>query len=108
MMIQALKAIVPSPVLSACLQEMAVDKDENRNPFADDSDDEEENTSKVANNDSSCAPSDPFAGSLQLKIGKSQATNLYYVDYNKRKGLDVEERNTLFQNIATADANEAS
>lgn len=86
---------------------MVVEKDDNRNPFVDDSDNEEENSSKAANNSSS-TPSDPYAGSFQLKLGKSQATNLYYVDYNKRKGLDVEERNLLLQNIATANATEES
>lgn len=90
---------------------MALDKGDNRNPFDDDSDDEEESTSKKAKNSSSSSattttPSDPYAGSLQLKIGKSQASNLYYVDYNKRKVLDAEERNELLQTIATSNATE--
>jgi hypothetical protein len=89
---------VPSPVLGACLQEMALNKNDDKNPFAS-SDEEQEEEEKPASSNN-----DPYAGSFLLKIGKSQSTNLYYVDHNKLKGLDQNQRNTLLQNIAIANA----
>jgi uncharacterized protein YjhX (UPF0386 family) len=93
-----LKAIVPSPVLGACLQEMALDKNDDKNPFAS-SDEEQEEKEKPASSNN-----DPYAGSFLLKVGKSQSTNLYYVAHNKLKGLDQNQRNTLLQNIGMANA----
>eukprot|EP00980_Cylindrotheca_fusiformis_P023372 scaffold10429_cov126-Cylindrotheca_fusiformis.AAC.3 len=95
-----LKAVVPSPVLSACLQEMALDKSDDKNPF-DSSDDEQEQEEKPA-----ASNKDPYAGSLLLKLGKTQGTNLYYTDHNKLTGLDANQRNELLQNIALASAEE--
>ena len=91
---QALKATVPSPVLNACLKEMALDSNEDKNPFAD-SDQEEDSEEKSPSNE-------PYTGSLFFKPGKNQSTNLYYVDHTKLKGLDQDERNALAQDIVKA------
>lgn len=97
-----MKAIIPSPVLSACLQEMALDKNDDKNPF-DLSDEEQEEEEKPPS-----SSSDPFSGSLLLKLGKNQGTSLYYVAHNKLTGLDQDQRNTLLQNIAMTTAEEES
>jgi hypothetical protein len=100
---KALKAIVPSPVLNACLQEMALDKSsDDKNPFVVESDDGEDDDNTSSNK--VATTSDPYAGSLLLKVRKSQATNLYYVDYMKLKGLDQTQRNALANDIREATA----
>ena len=87
--VQGLKAIVPSPVLNTCLQDMALDKNESKNQFADSDDEEEPEKTKEA------TPSDSFAGSLCFKAGRNQASNLYYVDHTKIKGMDRDQREAL-------------
>ena len=72
------------------------------NPF-DDSDTEEADHEKTS--DDKPKTSDPFAGSLFLKAGKSSNASLYYVDYNKAKngnGLDPDERNELYAQSSLA------
>ena len=103
-----LKGVVPAPILKSCLDSMALDKAAAANPF-DDSDDEDDK--KKGSSTDSKASSDPFAGSLAFKAGKSANSTLYYVDYNKAKngnGLDLEERNELLTAVATAQAKEAA
>ena len=91
---QALKAIVPSPVLKGCLDDMALDKSEA--VFAD-SDDEEDKAPKKKTEPK--ASDDPYKGALSFKSGKSANSCLYYVDYTKLKnngdGLLPDERNEL-------------
>ena len=102
-----LKGVVPSPILKSCLDSMALDKADAGNPF-DGSDDEDD---KKASSTDSKASSDPFAGSLAFKAGKSANSTLYYVDYNKAKngnGLDLEERNELLTAVAAAQAKETA
>jgi hypothetical protein len=99
-LLQGLKAVVPSPVLSACLQDMALDKHDDKNPFAD-SDDEEELKEDTTT-------TEPYAGSLLFKPGRNQASNLYYVDHTKLKGMDREQREALAQNTANATAEEGA
>jgi hypothetical protein len=105
--LQELMALVPSPVLKSCLDEMALDK--NENPF-DESDNEEDEKPKVAKKSESSG--DPHAGSLAFKAGRNTNTCLYYVDHTKQKnngdGLESDQRNTLSGDFAKAQADEAS
>jgi hypothetical protein len=91
------------PVLRACLNEMALDK-ASENVF-DDSDDEDKPASKKKAQPSS---TEPYEGSLCLKAGKTAGTSLYYVDHTKLKnngdGLDSEEKNTLYSEVAKSNA----
>lgn len=100
---QKLKAVVPAPVLRACLNEMALDK-ASENVF-DDSDDEDQPASKKKAKPSS---TEPYEGSLCLKAGKSAGTSLYYVDHTKLKnngdGLDCDEKNALYSEVAKSKA----
>ena len=95
---EGLKATVPKPILNACLQDMALDKHDDKSLFVD-SDDEEE-TIKQDNT------SEPYAGSLRFKPGRNIASNLYYVDHTKLKGMDRDQQDALAQNIATATSEE--
>lgn len=70
-----------------------------------DDSDSEDGAAKEKDSKGSPASSDPFAGSLFLKAGKSFNSSLYYVDYNKAKngsGLDPEERNQFYAQSSQA------
>ena len=88
----ALKAVVPSPLLKGCLDDMT--DSATGNPFDDDSDDETKEASAKKN-----AASDPFTSSLLMKRGRNSNTTLYFVDYNKLRnngnGLLPNEREEL-------------
>jgi len=94
-----LKGVVPGPILRKCLDTM-VDK-ANDNPFADDSDDEDEKPSKKKS--ASQKSTDEYAGSIRVKEGRNANTTLYYVDHTKLQnngnGLLPEDRNELFSNL---------
>jgi hypothetical protein len=109
-----LKAVVPSVVLKACLDEM-VDKDTIGDQFAEDSDDDDDDNGKSAKKRTttvaakkSTADSDVFAGSLRLKEGRNINNNLYYVDHtklsNEGNGLLPEVRNELLCNAQKSKA----
>ena len=95
-----LKAVVPSPVLKACLDDMALDS-VHSSGFVD-SDDEEQQDSEA----SSPKSSTPYSGSLSFKGGKTSNTTLYYVDYkqmpNNGNGLEGEEKCKLYSDLAQA------
>jgi hypothetical protein len=103
-LLQDLKAIVPSPVLNTCLQDMALDKNDSKNPFADSEDEEEPEKTKGA----TPTPSDSYAGSLCFKAGRNQASNLYYVDHTKIKGMDRDQREALTSESFATQAEEAA
>ena len=92
----ALKAVVPSPVLKQCLDDMTLDSEDGTNIFAD-SDDDEPNVSKKKQKPSS---GDEFAGALGFKVGRNANTSLYFVDHTKQKnngnGLESDVRDKLF------------
>jgi hypothetical protein len=102
---QALKATVPRPVLGIALKDMA-DKNSG-DPFADNSDDEEEEIgkkrkikeAKSSDEDDSYGP-----GSLCFKAGRNDNTNLYYVNYAKAKEMNHDERQELFAALAKVNA----
>ena len=77
-----------------------VDKS-NDNPFADDSDDEDEKPSKKKS--ASKVSTDEYAGSIRVKEGRNTNNTLYYVDHTKLQnngnGLLPEARNELFSNL---------
>eukprot|EP00804_Cyclotella_cryptica_P013291 CCRYP_018637-RB/>CCRYP_018637-RB protein AED:0.20 eAED:0.20 QI:289/1/1/1/1/1/6/1235/735 len=97
---QKLKAIVPSPILKACLDDMS-DKFEG-NPFECDSDDEVEKPAKKAKKDAGVS-TDEYSGSLRLKEGRNVNNILYYVDHaklqNNGNGLDPDKRNDLYADL---------
>jgi len=98
---KGLKAVVPQPVLNACLQEMVPDQFGGKNPFGDDSDDEDGGEKASKKNKES---TEPYSGSLIFKAGKNLSTNLYFVDHTKIKEMDYDELNTLVNNLANAKA----
>lgn len=77
-----------------------VDKSKD-NPFADDSDDEDEKPSKKKS--ASKVSSNEYAGSIRIKEGRNTNNTLYYVDHTKLQnngnGLLPEARNELFSNL---------
>ena len=64
-----------------------------------DSDDEDVETKKEEP-----AKSEPYSGSLVFKPGKNPSTNLYFCDYNKIRGMDRDELETLLNDLANAKA----
>ena len=96
---------MPSTVLKSCLDEMALDR--NENPF-DESDDEDGKPKAAKKTESS---GDPHAGTLAFKAGRNANTCLYYVDHTKQKnngdGLEPDQRNALFGDFAKAQADES-
>ena len=100
---QKLKAVVPSPVLKSCLDDMTYDKKETGNPF-DESDDEDDSSSRKKKlNPSMCSSNDQCAGLLCIKEGRNSNNILYFVNqttlHNNGEGLIPEERNTLVGNF---------
>jgi len=91
----ALKAIVPSPVLKQCLDDMALASDEDGNLFADSDDDEPKTSTKKHK----VVSTEEFAGSLSFKAGRNANTSLYFVDHTKQKnngnGLEFDARDQL-------------
>jgi hypothetical protein len=79
---------------------MALDKNEDKNPFAD-SDAEDDPKEEVVT-------TEPYSGSLIFKSGRNQASNLYYVDYTKLTGMDRDQRDALAQDTAKAKAEESA
>jgi hypothetical protein len=94
-----LTGTVPAPILRKCLDTM-VDKS-NDNPFAGDSDEEDEKPSKKKS--AAKKSTDEYAGSLRVKEGRNANNTLYYVDHTKLQnngnGLLPEDRNDLFSNL---------
>jgi hypothetical protein len=100
---QELKAIVPSPILKACLDDMALDSS-GGTVFADsDEEDEEKKTGPKPSEKTT-----PYAGSLCFKGGRTANASLYYVDFKKREnngnGLEGEEKNKLYSDLAVSHA----
>lgn len=106
--IQALKAVVPSPVLKSCLTEMIDSQDDDENAFTNSDDESPKKLKKkvVASDDR-----DLFAGSLSFKVGRNTNTSLYYVSHSKLKnngnGLDPHARNDLFSDKIKTDKDES-
>jgi hypothetical protein len=102
--LQGLKAIVPSPILKACLDDMALDNDYSTQ-FVDSDNDDDDKTTKDKKIHNSASIYTQFKNSLSYKGGKGSSSGLYYVNYNEAKGgdgLDGEEKNQLSADIATA------
>jgi hypothetical protein len=109
---QALRALVPSPVLRSCLQDMTLDKADIKDQFCDsDDDDDGDQVQKAATKKNRKPHADAFAGSLDFKAGKGANSILYYADYSKLQnngdGLDFDQRNELVSKLAKAQADEA-
>lgn len=103
-----MNAIVPKPILTACLDDMA--DTFQGNPFAEaDSDDEDDKPAKKKAKKSNDT-SDEYSGSLRLKHGRNTNNNLYYVDHTKLQnngnGLDPDKRNDLYSNLEKAKCEE--
>lgn len=96
--LKGLKAVVPQPVLNACLQEMVPDQFTGENLFHDSDEEDTETKEDVP------VKSEPYSGSLIFKPGKNLSTNLYFCDYNKVKGMDHDERIALLNDLANAKA----
>jgi predicted protein tyrosine phosphatase len=107
---QGLKAVVPSPILKACLDDMALDTDASIQ-FAE-SDEEDEGKPKSSSKSTKKEiETAPYKNSLSFKAGKGSNSSLYYVNYNVAKngdGLDREQKNQLASDIAAAEAEESA
>lgn len=103
---------MPSPILKACLDDMALDTDTSTQ-FADSDDDDDEAPTKKKSKKKEEEPTEavPYKNSLTFKAGKGSNSSLYYVNYNTAKngdGLDREEKNKLASDLAAAEAEEAA
>ena len=91
-----LKAVVPSPVLKACLDDM-VDGHNSETSF-DDSDDDEPKTKKAK------VSNDKYAASLKFKSAKAANGGLYFFNYaklpNGGNGLPPEEKHEFLGKAA--------
>ena len=100
---QALKATVPSAILRACLDDMALAK--LGNPFDGDSD--EDGPSAPGKTDRGSLP-DELAGSLCVKEGRNVNNVLYFVNQSRLRngggGLLPDERNDLVAGFSKAEA----
>jgi hypothetical protein len=99
----ALKAVVPSPVLKQCLDEMVLENEDTDAIFVDSDDDDIKPEKKKK-----CAiPKEEFSQSLKLRSGKNSSTSLYYIDHSKQKnegnGLDSDVREKLLSEKSLAD-----
>jgi hypothetical protein len=81
---------------------MVPDTFDGKNPF-DDSDDEDDAKDSSQRKKEH---SEAYTASLVFKAGRALSTNLYFVDYNKIKGMDREEREILMNELAMAKAEE--
>lgn len=105
---QGLKAIVPSPILKACLDDMALDNDVTTQ-FADsDIEDEDEPSSKkpAKVTTSDVIDTVQYKKSLLFKGAKGNNSGIYYVNYNVAQGgdgLDRDEKNQLASDNVSAD-----
>eukprot|EP00594_Rhizosolenia_setigera_P008632 CAMPEP_0178967614 /NCGR_PEP_ID=MMETSP0789-20121207/17712_1 /TAXON_ID=3005 /ORGANISM="Rhizosolenia setigera, Strain CCMP 1694" /LENGTH=691 /DNA_ID=CAMNT_0020653283 /DNA_START=210 /DNA_END=2285 /DNA_ORIENTATION=+ len=103
----SLKAVVPSPVLKSCLDDMVENSSLHENPFDNDtdSDDDEDgssgskkkkNNKKGSSSSSSSNNADPYTESLLIKVGRNASSTLYFVNYNKLpnngNGMELDER----------------
>eukprot|EP00536_Pseudo-nitzschia_multiseries_P009824 jgi/Psemu1/325786/estExt_fgenesh1_pg.C_2860001 len=96
-----LKKMIPSPVLSATLEDMTTDfRDEDVFNASDDenSHDEKCHVTPQKKSDSK----EPYAGSLVFKAGRNAKSNIYYVDYTKIKEMDNDSRQELASKVAVA------
>jgi hypothetical protein len=94
-MYQNLRAVVPSPVLKSCLDDMSLDiRNTTGGDFADS---DEENTAPVAKKAKTV--DDPLKGSIVFKGSKNTNLSLYYIDHtklaNNGNGLDHYAREEL-------------
>jgi hypothetical protein len=100
----SLNAVVPSPVLKQCLDEMVIDNGANVN-FADSDDDE----TKSAIKRQGTMQKDEFSDSLIFKTGKNSNTSLYYIDHTKQSnqgnGLDIDNREKLLSEKTLSEQN---
>jgi len=102
---QNLKAVVPSPILKACLDEMVFDV--TPKGFPDSDDEEEAKKTSGATSD----PSDPYAATVLFKDGRSASCSLYFLDQSKLEnngnGLIPEDRNKLVMDLDQTSAEES-
>lgn len=103
--LQELKAVVPSPILKSCLDDMALEKG-GENQFYDSDDEEDDDKPKKKSSKTSSTVGEDYAGSLAFKGGRNANASLYYVDHTKQKnngnGLEPDQRNELINNLAKA------
>jgi hypothetical protein len=101
---QSLKAIVPSPILSACLDEMVFTANEN----FEDEDDYGQEKAKKANVSTDMV--DSYAATVVMKDGRNISSNLYFLDQSKLDnngdGFLIEDRNELLNKMDQASGEE--
>ena len=99
-----LKAVVPSPVLKQCLDDMTLDKEDGIFLFADSDEDESSAKNKKKFKSNCC---DEFDGALGIKGGRNANTTLYFIDHTKQKnngnGLDFDSRQKLLSEKSRAE-----
>jgi hypothetical protein len=110
-----LKALVPSPVLKSCLDDMALDQSGNGETFADSDDEDDDNKKKNKKKpdvNKAKESDDGRSGSLCFKAAKSSNASLYYVDHTKLKnsgdGLERDKRDELLVAVHKVEADETA
>jgi len=102
-----LKAVVPSPILSACLDDMIFLSNDSTEDNGHDSDDDGKKTKKIMSSDNG---SDPFVATVLLKEGRNASSNLYFIDQSKLEnngnGLLAEDRDKLLISMHQASEEE--
>jgi hypothetical protein len=102
--LQGLRAQIPSPILKACLDDMALDNGSYTQFVDTDHESEDDEPRKIATIKKS-APVD--TKNLSFKSGKGSNSGLHYVNYDNAKGggrLNAEDKNKLLADSAKANA----
>lgn len=100
---EALKAVVPSPLLKSSLDSMSISPTDNgsKDGGGDSEDDDFVKTTKKSSSKS--AETDSFAGALLRKVGRNANTTLYYANQSKLpndgNGLIPDDRNELISSM---------
>ena len=92
--------MVPLPVLKAALAEMTDLQDDEFFGASDDDDDDNSGNKKKKVHDTNRL----FAGSLFFKAGRSAASSLYYVIYNRINELTYDEKRELLEKSSNSKA----
>lgn len=93
--------MIPLPVLKATLTDMSTDlRDDELSEASDDSDDEGITEKKSVG----YKLTELFAGTVFFKAGRSVASSVYYVVYNKMPELSDEKKRELYEKVSNSNA----
>ena len=109
--LQALKAVVPNPILKNCLDDMVRYNWDHENPFDTDHDDDAEEFSEISKFNLA-KKFDIYDGSILLKSGRTSNNTLYFTNYdalpNNGYEMKQDERNLFKIKLHTVKRDEES